>query len=371
MNNGTEISHELPLHSQEEGSRPDPVVSVIIPCYNAWPFLAEAIDSALGQTYPRSAALGCNPTTEVIVVDDGSTDQSMEVLNAYGERIRPVRLRQNRGGSHARNVGAGLATGTFLMFLDADDVIAPDALDSLLDAVREHPRTLAVGDWSRLRRVDGAWVTVSRNIPLPHEEEDPVREWLKGRWVPPCAVLWRHDAYDLTGGWDEEITFNDDGDLMYRAFCRGVRMKVAEQARSYYRDHGAVRLTVGTDMGSVAKLESGVRVLEKLRAELEQLGTFSSYELAVGSAYKTLALYGFQHRHVELARQCLAIGESMAGRKAVSPTLSGRMLERLAGLERKEKLASFLASRGVMTRGRALVVQRLKRVSRTPASPDG
>jgi glycosyltransferase involved in cell wall biosynthesis len=91
----------------------NPLVTVVIPCFNYAQYLAEAVDSALGQRYPR---------IEVVVVDDGSTDDTLAVLEAYGESIRV--LTQERGGpARARNRGAAVARGEFIVFLDADDVL--------------------------------------------------------------------------------------------------------------------------------------------------------------------------------------------------------------------------------------------------------
>src|SRR2546423_7727277 len=91
-------------------------VSVVVPAYNYARYLPQAIDSALGQTHPP---------LEVIVVDDGSTDDTPRVLDAYGDRIRAVR-QANQGAGAARNAGIAVARGEYVAFLDSDDLWRPD-----------------------------------------------------------------------------------------------------------------------------------------------------------------------------------------------------------------------------------------------------
>jgi len=98
-------------------------ISVIIPTYNHCRFLVSAIDSALSQTLKPS---------EVIVVDDGSTDETSNLLNAYEGKIRVVR-QKNQGVAAARNRGAEIATGEYLAFLDADDLWLPRKLEMQLN----------------------------------------------------------------------------------------------------------------------------------------------------------------------------------------------------------------------------------------------
>lgn len=107
----------------------DPLVSIVIPAYNYAEYLAEAIDSALAQRGAR---------TEVLVIDDGSTDDTPAVLAAYGDQIL-VHRQTNAGLSAARNVGARLASGELLVYLDADNRLHPDFVARSVDALREHP----------------------------------------------------------------------------------------------------------------------------------------------------------------------------------------------------------------------------------------
>jgi glycosyltransferase involved in cell wall biosynthesis len=103
-----------------------PLVSVVVNNYNYGRFLREAIDSALSQTYPR---------TEVVVVDDGSTDHSWEIIAGYGDRIIPV-LKENGGQASAFNAGFAASRGDIIIFLDADDYLFPQAIERVVAAWR-------------------------------------------------------------------------------------------------------------------------------------------------------------------------------------------------------------------------------------------
>src|SRR3954451_20463787 len=97
-----------------------PLVSIVIDNYNYARFLPEAIESALAQTYPD---------TEVIVVDDGSTDDSREIIASYGSRVRPV-LKTNGGQASAFNAGFAASRGDVVLFLDSDDTLFPEAVEN-------------------------------------------------------------------------------------------------------------------------------------------------------------------------------------------------------------------------------------------------
>lgn len=111
-----------------------PLVTVAIPCYNYAAYVGEAIESALGQTHPR---------IEVVVVDDGSTDDSATVVGEFGDRARLIR-QANAGLSAARNRSAVAARGEYVVFLDADDILRPDYVTRSLAVFRED-EDLALG----------------------------------------------------------------------------------------------------------------------------------------------------------------------------------------------------------------------------------
>lgn len=130
-----------------------PLVSVIVPVYNVEAFLAECLDSLIGQSYRR---------LQIIAVDDGSPDGSIAILRAYARRDRRIEiLRQtNAGLGAARNAGAVKARGRFLMFLDSDDVLVPDAISSYVNSLRRSGSDFAVSSYRRMN-AGGTWPAAS------------------------------------------------------------------------------------------------------------------------------------------------------------------------------------------------------------------
>ncbi len=148
-----------------------PLVSVIINNYNYERFLGDAVESALYQTYPR---------VEVILVDDGSTDSSREVIAAYGSRIIQV-LKENGGQASAFNAGFAASRGEICCLLDADDIFLPDKVEKIVQAWRQYPHALLY--YHRMQVVDA-------------------RGTVKGRpWPSSLWVGYIRDKVERSGGW--------------------------------------------------------------------------------------------------------------------------------------------------------------------------
>src|SRR5215208_7628052 len=123
-----EAKRDIRDSQKEQEGVASPLVSVVIPCYNQAHFLGEAIESVLAQSYPYF---------EIIVVDDGSPDDTSEVAARYPE-VRLVR-QENQGVSGARNSGFARSEGEYVVFLDADDRLLPEALEAHLEHLEAHP----------------------------------------------------------------------------------------------------------------------------------------------------------------------------------------------------------------------------------------
>jgi len=210
-------------------SDPLPTISVVMPCYNSAGSVGAAIDSVLGQTYPR---------VQLVVVDDGSTDASAEVIRDYGDRVTAL-FQENRGPGPARNRGIAAATGELLAFLDADDYWREDCLRTLQRALSEAGADIAYCGWQNMGAPGGRGEPY---IPPDYEQMDKVERFLSGCPWPIHACLLRTEQVRAVGGFDERWTTSMDYDLWLRlgSFKRLVRV---EEVLAFYRHHGESQIT--------------------------------------------------------------------------------------------------------------------------------
>jgi glycosyltransferase involved in cell wall biosynthesis len=219
---GMAVPREPFLHPKATG-RTTPHVSAIIPAFNAQDHIVEAVSSALGQQ---------GVATEVIVVDDGSTDDTWEVLERFGQDIRKVR-QPNGGPARARNHGASLARGEWLAFLDADDLWAPEKLAAQLRAADEktvvvYTDRLNFGDCDRVKAL------LSESVPL--WEGDVFRRLVLDNFVTLSSAMIRKAVFDRLGGFEERLAGTEDWDLWLRAAGEG-EFRVCRRPLTHYRWH--------------------------------------------------------------------------------------------------------------------------------------
>jgi glycosyltransferase involved in cell wall biosynthesis len=254
----------------------DPLVSIIIPCFNAKRWVAEAIQSSLGQTYQP---------IEVIVIDDGSTDQSLEVIRSFGDTIK-WESSANRGGNAARNRGIALSQGEHIQFLDADDYILPEKIGRQVACLESTGADVVYGDWRHQHHeADGS--TWLEDVAVSGTQEDILASLLSGWWVAPVAVLLRRKAVVQIGGWDESLKAAQDTDLMIRLAMAKPRFQYQPGCESIYRRYGNV--TVGTSQPA-RWLENHLKVLDKASAELARGNRLTAnYGHALAVSYFRLA----------------------------------------------------------------------------------
>lgn len=240
----------------------EPLVSILIPCFNAAPFIAETLESALAQTWRH---------TEIIVVDDGSTDRSPEIAREFAPRGVRVFSQANAGAAAARNRARRESRGDFLQYLDADDLISPAKIERQLALLAGRPPdTLATCAWGRFRcdRRDAAFVDMA-----VFRDLTPV-EFLAlggdtGAMMHPSAWLVPRGVAERAGPWDESLSLNDDGEY----FCRvalasaGLAFCADPEARSYYRSGMAGSLSQRrTQRARRSQFDSLVAITRALRA---------------------------------------------------------------------------------------------------------
>ena len=197
-------------------------VSILIPCYNAQKWIAQAIESALNQTYLHK---------EVIVVDDGSTDGSLEIIRSFGDRII-YETGINRGGNVARNRLLELSSGEWLQYLDADDYLLPNKIAQQIQYLQENPDTDIIYSPSIFQYHTGEITQEILPIPQPR---DP---WvLLARWYLPQtgSPLWRKQAIIDVGSWKINQPCCQEHELYLRLLIAQKRFRYYEEAASVYR----------------------------------------------------------------------------------------------------------------------------------------
>ncbi|MBF2000308.1 MAG: glycosyltransferase [Synechococcales cyanobacterium M58_A2018_015] len=202
-----------------------PLVSVVIPAYNGDRYLSAAIDSVLQQTYPHC---------EIIVVNDGSTDSTAQVLASYGNRIRAFD-QPNLGVAAARNRGIEVAAGELIAFLDQDDYFFPNKLALQVACLQLHPEIGMVH--SGWQRVDAQGHPLNAIQPWQDAPLLTLHQWLQ--WMPVLlsAMMFRRCWLQRVGGLDSRFQQACDVDLVQRLALMGCAATWVRQVTVAYRQH--------------------------------------------------------------------------------------------------------------------------------------
>ncbi len=198
-------------------------ISVIIPSYNHAHYIREAIESALAQTYE---------TIEIIVIDDGSTDNTKEVLAPYvrDQKIHYI-YHKNRGLSAARNTGLKAAQGRYIKFLDSDDFLYPEQIERQVDQIGTSDNLISISDFCFLRP-NGEVFNLTY---CPVNEERQLNTFFEGNPAPVHAFLVPKTLIQEAGSFDETFTACEDWDLWIRILQEGAVIKHLPYTGCCYR----------------------------------------------------------------------------------------------------------------------------------------
>ena len=259
-------------------------VSVVIPCYNGEEFVADAIDSALAQTYPYK---------EVIVVDDGSTDGSLDVIKSFSDAIR-WETRPNRGGCAARNRGIELARGEFVQFLDADDLLHADKLARQVAASKQQPDAIVYCDHVAYLSEHAA--TPERRG-MACEGLDSVVFVLKHRTMQTSAPLHRKEWLLQAGGFRNRLRASQEFDLHLRLAAAGRNwVHLPEALFTVRRRADSVSADTGRTLAAV--LEFLPEIVQKLQR---------------GDGFNEQRAQAFAEYAARCGRLCLRCGQTASG----------------------------------------------------------
>jgi glycosyltransferase involved in cell wall biosynthesis len=214
-----------------------PLVSILIPAYNAQAWISDTLRSAIAQTWQQK---------EIIVVDDGSTDQTLAIARQFESDQLRVVTQKNQGAAATRNKAFSLSKGDYIQWLDADDLIGPDKIASQMNALGDPPdkSILLSGSWGqflhrpyRTKFVPSAlWCDLS-----------PV-EWLirkmgQNLYMQTASWLVSRELTEAAGPWDTRLLGDDDGEYFCRILLASHGVRFVPEAKVYYRAAGASSLS--------------------------------------------------------------------------------------------------------------------------------
>ncbi|OPY15876.1 MAG: putative glycosyltransferase EpsJ [Syntrophus sp. PtaB.Bin138] len=205
------------------------LVSILIPAFNAEKWIHDCIESALAQTWPRK---------EIIVVDDGSRDSTLEIAKRYASANVLVTTQDNRGASAARNHALSLAQGDYIQWLDADDLLAPDKIARKMNVAEPGmtSRVLLSGAWGRF------YHHPERSTFTPNSlwQDLAPLEWLlrqaeENLWMAIDSWLVSRKLTEMAGPWNESLSLNDDGDYFCRVVSCAEHIRFIPESKCYVR----------------------------------------------------------------------------------------------------------------------------------------
>jgi len=300
-------------------------ISVVIPAYKAEAFIGRAIQSVLDQA---------DVDPEVIVVVDGVFDCTPEIATQF-PNTKVLVNETNQGAPVARNRGLAEATAPFVGFLDADDFLEGPLLSGLLH--------IAVRDGLDLVFGRGLWQRPDDRraaIPAP-TSKDPmgiIGEWLSGRFVPNCCILWRASFLRGIGGWKDGIVKNQDGELVWRALLADARVGYSFEGSGIYVQHQA-QSRIGARRDA-ARWHSILEVADWLTSELASRGQLDEAmrQTLIGHLYGSMCqsyLWGADDIAAEFELRWRRLG----GRRHQGSWLH-RLGANVLGLRRKQRLSN-------------------------------
>lgn len=306
-----------------------PLVSILIPAYNAQRWIADAIESAIAQTWPRK---------EIIVVDDGSTDGTRAVVQQFESNEVQLVTQPNQGAAAARNKAFSLSRGDYIQWLDADDLLSPEKVAHQMQVATqaEDGRTLLSCPWAYFRYRPAK----AKFIPTPLWGDFAPTEWLITKWkghlhMQTATWLVSRELTEAAGPWDTRLLGDDDGEYFSRVITASNDIRFVPQSRVYYRITPSNRLSyVGR---SNAKMEAQFLGM-KLQIGYLRAREDSDRVRAACVTYLQTLLRDFYPERPDLVQEAQQLAISLGGRLSV-PKASWKY----AWIE---KLFGFAAAKG-------------------------
>ncbi len=280
------------------------IVSVVMPCYNASRFLREAVDSVRSQSYQD---------WELLIVDDGSTDDSRHIAQEYVELDSRVRLLQqpNGGACVARNNGIEHASGAFIKFLDADDILCPDCLQEQIKQIKNlKPNQIPFGDYGHIDAVGKVIETYAYSQEhLDLLKRDPVYAMFRFWQILITAPLHHKEYLTKIGGFDTKLPRHQETDMHFRLTLADVEFVYFPTFTFYYREYTSTyRITSNYRSGKIKEdeLRREIYIPKQEALLLNKYGEMPSiYRPSFMKSNFDRARYYFASKNNDLGKQYL------------------------------------------------------------------
>jgi glycosyltransferase involved in cell wall biosynthesis len=230
-------------------------VSAIIPNFNREGLIALTIENLLRQSLPPS---------EIIVVDDGSTDRSVEIIQSFGDKIKLIR-QTNQGPGAARNAGLRMATGDFIQFQDSDDLYSLNKLEVQARLLEQTGVDIAFSPWAKVR-IENHSVSFENNQAL--QQQMPPQElplacwWLRGWSTVFQSLLFRRSFLQKVGFYRTDLMLGEDGEFFFRALTHEPTVAFSADALTLYRLHEINKLTQDEGTSNSRRVTDWARCLQ-------------------------------------------------------------------------------------------------------------
>ncbi len=297
-----------------------PLVSIIIPVYNAEKYLAATIKSAINQTWPNK---------EILIVDDGSADNSLAIANSFANDYVKVFSQPNKGASAARNKGLLEAKGDYIQFLDGDDLLMPNKIEVQLYYLANSKNKLAACPVAHFFNDDEIV-----DIPVkqkPVEETGDTLNFLLDLFdinnraiVPIHAWLTPASLIKIAGPWDESLTVNDDGEFFCRVVLASKGVITVNETLCYYRKYFGIGSSL-SGRKDLLSLQSQYKSLLLKHSYLKSKGNSSRIDKVITQNLSSLLFQAYPaHKH--FANTIAAKIDDLGGSDHM-PVLGGKIIE--------------------------------------------
>lgn len=230
----------------------NPLVSVIIPCYNVSKYIEECVDSVINQTYDN---------IEVICVDNNSKDNTLSILQSLQEKYPKVQVHQEfeKGASAARNKGLSHANGLWIQFLDADDLLLPNKIEHQLKLMEDNPDYDFIAAASKKE-------SVNKEVSEKNVDEDPWKALFNTSLGNTCSNLFRKSCLIDAGKWDESLDSSQESELMFRILKNNTKVYVDQSINTVIRERYSGQISQGDFKGSWGRyVELRFQIIEYLK----------------------------------------------------------------------------------------------------------